>query len=186
MPDWQDNADSVLIQRAQQGQSEAFGELYQRYATVIFRFVCLRLGNNEDAEDLTEEIFMRALHNLARYDDRGIPFAAYLFQIARNALIDHYRKNRNSLSSIDDLDIRGGDPGPEESVSHRIEFQDLQRIMENLPEDYRNVLILRFLSGLSPEETAIMMDRSEGAVRVLQFRALAALKKLLQKGNVDG
>lgn len=186
MPDWQDNADSVLIQKAQQGQSDAFGELYQRYATVIFRFVCLRLGNNEDAEDLTEEIFMRAWNNLARYDDRGVPFAAYLFQIARNALIDHYRKNRSPLSSIDDLDISAVDPGPEENISRRIEFQDMQRIMENLPEDYRNVLVLRFLSGLSPEETAQMMDRSDGAVRVLQFRALAALKKLLQKGNVDG
>lgn len=186
MPDWQDNADAVLIQKAQQGQSEAFGELYQRYATVIFRFVCLRLGNNEDAEDLTEEIFMRAWNNLARYDDRGIPFAAYLFQIARNALIDHYRKNRNQLASIDELDLSARDPGPEEKVSHRSEFQDLQRIMENLPEDYRNVLVLRFLSGLTPDETAKMMDRSEGAVRVLQFRALAALKKLLQKGSVDG
>lgn len=186
MPDWQDIADAVLIQKAQQGHSDAFGELYERYSVTIFRFVCLRLGSRQDAEDLTEEIFMRAWNNLAKYDERGIPFAAYLFQVARNALIDHYRKNRTPLSSIDDINLSGMDPDPEDSVAHKLDFQDLQKFMENLPEDYRNVLILRFLNGLSPEETAQMMNRSEGAVRVLQFRALAALKRLLNRGGVDG
>lgn len=186
MPDWQDIADAVLIQKAQQGHADAFGELYERYSVTIFRFVCLRLGSRQDAEDLTEEIFMRAWNNLAKYDERGVPFAAYLFQIARNALIDHYRKNRNTLSSIDDVNLSGMDPDPEDSVAHKIEFQDLQKFMESLPEDYRNVLILRFLNGLSPEETAQMMNRSEGAVRVLQFRALTALKRLLNRGGVDG
>jgi len=78
------------------------------------------------------------------------------------------------------------DPEPEDAVSHRLEFQELQRRMEFLPEDYQTVLTLRFLSGLSPEETARMMNRSEGAVRVLQFRALTALKRLMVKGGLDG
>lgn len=186
MPEWQDIADAVLIQKAQQGQAEAFGELYTRYTPTIYRFVCMRLGSHQDAEDLTEEIFMRAWNNLKRYDERGIPFAAYLFQIARNALIDHYRKNKNPLSSIDDINLRGMDPDPEDAVSHKLDFQDLQEQMDELPEDYRNVLILRFLNGLSPDETAQMMGRSEGAIRVLQFRALGALKRLLNKGRVDG
>lgn len=187
MPEGRDIADAVLIQKAQQGLTEAFGELYERYSATIFRFVCLRIGSREDAEDLTEEIFLRAWHNLPKYDERGIPFAAYLFQVARNALIDHYRKNKNPLSSIDeDINLGGEDPDPEDTVSRKIDFQDLQRVMETLPEDYKNVLTLRFLSGLSPEETANMMNRSEGAIRVLQFRALAALKRLLNRGGVDG
>jgi RNA polymerase sigma-70 factor, ECF subfamily len=186
MPEGRDIADAVLIQKAQQGLTEAFGDLYERYASTIFRFVCLRLGSPEDAEDLTEDIFIRAYNNLPKYDERGIPFAAYLFQIARNALIDYYRKNRNSLTSIDDIEMTGMDPQPEDVVSRKLDFQDLQRMMENLPEDYRNVLTLRFLNGMSPEETALMMNRSEGAIRVLQFRALAALKRLLNRGGVDG
>ena len=186
MPDWRDVADAVLIQKSQQGYGDAFGELYERYSITIFRFVCLRIASRDDAEDLTEDIFMRAWHNLPKYDDRGIPFAAYLFQIARNALIDHYRKNKTTVSSIEDLNIRGMDPDPEDSVAHKLDFEDLQRVMENLPEDYKNVLTFRFLSGLSPEETAQMMSRSEGAIRVLQFRALAALKRLLNRGGVDG
>ena len=185
MPDWQDIADAVLIKQAQQGATEAFGDLYSRYSVTIYRFVCIRLGSPEDAEDLTDEIFMRAWHNLSRYDERGVPFAAYLFQIARNALIDHYRKNRNPLSSLDDLNIGSSDPEPEDSVSRSLEYQELRRVMANLPEDYQNVLTFRFLSGLSPEETAKIMNRSEGAIRVLQFRALAALKKLLSRGGVD-
>lgn len=186
MPEGRDIADAVLIQKVQQGLTEAFGDLYERYAATIYRFVCLRLGSHEDAEDLTEEIFIRAYNNLPKYDERGIPFAAYLFQIARNALIDYYRKNRNSLTSIDDISISGMDPEPEDVVSRKLDFQDLQRMMESLPEDYRNVLTLRFLNGMTPEETALMMNRSEGAVRVLQFRALAALKRLLNRGGVDG
>lgn len=187
MPEWRDVADAALIMKAQQGQHEAFGELYERYTTTIYRFVCLRLGSQQDAEDITEEIFLRAWHNLPKYDERGIPFAAYLFQIARNALIDHYRKNRNTISSIDDdINLSGMDPDPEDEVSRRLDFQDLQRVMTHLPEDYQNVLTFRFLSGLSPEETAQIMNRSEGAVRVLQFRALAALKRLLNRGGVDG
>ena len=146
----------------------------------------MRLASHQDAEDLTEEIFFRVWHNLPKYDERGIPFAAYLFQIARNSLIDHYRKNKNSFSSIDEITIGSMDPDPEDSVSRKLDFQELQRVMENLPEDYKNVLTFRFLSGLSPEETAQMMNRSEGAIRVLQFRALAALKRLLNRGGVDG
>lgn len=186
MPDGREIADAVLIAKAQQGVTEAFGELYERYHATIFRFVYLRLSSPQDAEDLTDDIFLRAWNNVHKYDERGIPFAAYLFQIARNALIDHYRKNRNPVTSIEDLNLPDVDPEPEDHVSSRLEFQELQRRMEFLPEDYQVVLTLRFLSGLSPEETARMMNRSEGAVRVLQFRALTALKRLMAKGGVDG
>lgn len=186
MPDGRDLVDAVLIQKAQQGSTEAFGALYERYQATIFRFVCLRISSPQDAEDLTDDIFLRAWNNVHKYDERGIPFAAYLFQIARNALIDHYRKNRVTITSIEDLNVTAMDPEPEDAVSHRLEFQELQRRMEFLPEDYQTVLTLRFLSGLSPEETARMMNRSEGAVRVLQFRALTALKRLMVKGGLDG
>ena len=186
MPDGRDIADAVLIAKAQQGATEAFGDLYNRYYPTILRFVYLRISSPQDAEDLTDDIFLRAWNNVHKYDERGIPFAAYLFQIARNALIDHYRKNRATITSIDDIELQDMDPEPEDTVSSRLEFQELKRRMEFLPEDYQIVLTLRFLSGLSPEETARMMNRSEGAVRVLQFRALSALKRLMAKGGVDG
>jgi RNA polymerase sigma-70 factor, ECF subfamily len=185
MPDGRDTADAALIARAQRGHEEAFGELYERYSIMIYRYVYLRLGSPLDAEDLTEDIFFRAWQNLPKYDERGIPFAAYLFQIARNALIDHYRKHKATVTSIEDLEIRGMDPDPEDSVSSKLDFQEMRQQMSHLPEDYQNVLVFRFLSGLSPEETARIMNRSEGAIRVLQFRALTALKRLL-KTSTDG
>ena len=141
----------------------------------------LHLENRLDAEDLTEEIFLRAWRALPKYDERGLPFSAFLFRIARNSLIDYYRQKK-VVSSLDDMDVQSHEPSPEEAVDINIENHDLRKTIAELREDYRNVLIFRFLSGLSPEETAQVMQRSVGAVRVLQHRALSALKDLLERG----
>jgi RNA polymerase sigma-70 factor (ECF subfamily) len=174
--------DEQVINQVKNGDAESFGMLYDQYAEVIFRYVYSHLENRLDAEDLTEEIFLRAWRALPKYDERGLPFSAFLFRIARNSLIDYYRQ-RKVVQSIDDIEIQSHDAGPEETVDTRIENNDLRKQIAELREDYRNVLIFRFLSGLSPEETAQVMQRSVGAVRVLQHRALSALKDLLERGS---
>lgn len=174
--------DEQLIQKVKNGDADAFGVLYEQYADMMFRYVFSHLDNRSDAEDLTEEIFMRAWRALPKYDERGLPFSAFLFRIARNSLIDYYRQHK-AMQSIDDIDLQAHEAGPEEAVEARIENADLKKTIAVLREDYRNVLIFRFLSGLSPEETAQMMQRSVGAVRVLQHRALSALKELLERGS---
>lgn len=173
--------DEHLIRKSKNGDAEAFGELYERYAEVIFRYVYSHLDSRLDAEDLTEDIFMRAWKALDKYDERGLPFSAFLFRSARNSLIDYYRQHK-PLQSIEDLELHSNEPDPEELVSDRLSNADLKKAITGLREDYRSVLIFRFLSGYSPEETAQVMQRSIGAVRVLQHRALLALKEVLERG----
>ncbi len=184
MPDWQNVDDNQLIQFARQGDVQAYGEIYNRYVVKVYRYYLAHLDNAHDAEDLTEEVFFRVWRALPGYQEKGIPFYALLFQVARNGLIDFYRRSvqTKQLVSIDDVSIadKGTDPG--EIVLKNFRHKELRQAMKGLREDYRTVLALRFLSGLSPEETAKAMGRSQGAVRVLQHRALAALRELLD-GN---
>jgi RNA polymerase sigma-70 factor (ECF subfamily) len=181
MPDRQFD-DEQVIKQVKSGDADAFGLLYDQYSEVIFRYVYSHLENRLDAEDLTEEIFLRAWRALPKYDERGLPFSAFLFRIARNSLIDYYRQ-RKVVQSIDDIEVQSHEAGPEEVVDAQIANTDLRKKIAELREDYRNVIIFRFLSGLSPEETAQVMQRSVGAVRVLQHRALSALKDLMERGS---
>jgi RNA polymerase sigma-70 factor (ECF subfamily) len=182
MPDWQDIDDVQLIVLAQDGEADAFGELYERYVQTIFRFVYVRLDDRRDAEDLTEEVFLRVWQSLPNYREQGVPFLAFLFRIARNAVIDFYRSSKSSAhqESIEDSPLQDLRSDPGEQAITNLEHQELRRILDTMREDYRMVLVLRFLSELSPEETAQVMGRSTGAVRVLQHRALSALRSILE------
>lgn len=182
MLNWQEADDFQLIQIAQEGNAEAFGEIYERYAQQVFRFLYAHLDNRLDAEDLTEEVFLRVWQSISNFREQGAPFIAFLFRIARNALIDHYRHigKAKPQVSVEDVTLHDANPGPGDLVAASIEHEEIQDVMEQLREDYRTVLVLRFLSELSPEETALAMGRSTGAVRVLQHRALAALRVLLE------
>jgi RNA polymerase sigma-70 factor (ECF subfamily) len=181
MPAWQDSDESELIEIAQGGEADAFGELYRRYAKIVFRFIYANLNDRFDAEDLTEEVFLRAWRSLSNYRQKGVPFLAYLFKIARNVLIDFYRRAGRSGGhmSIEDKQITDFNPDPGETAILNIEHQEIRNTLTELREDYRTVLVLRFLSGLSPEETGAVMGRTPGAVRILQHRALSALRSRL-------
>lgn len=174
--------DAELIEQAQQGNTEAFGALYERYAQTVFRYIYSHLNNQLDAEDMTEEVFFRVWQSLHRYREQGVPLLAYLFRVARNTIIDHYRRAKNKeIQFPPELDLTPDTlPGPSEVVGARLEHQEIRQIMEKLHPEYREVLLLRFLSDLSPDETAQAMGKSEGAIRVLQHRALAALRKTLR------
>ena len=174
--------DNEFLKKAQKGDAEAYGELYERHAPVIFRYLYSHLDNRLDAEDLTGEVFLRAWQSIEKYDERGVPFLAFLFRVARNALIDFYRRNKRNEPDVDSevgALLRDTQPGPAELYGTKTEHQELVKVLGELREDYRTVLILRFFSDLSPEETAQAMERSVGAVRVLQHRALAALRNIL-------
>lgn len=182
MPGWQDVDDIDLLKNAQDGEAEAFGELYERYAEPIFRFLYAHVDDRLDAEDLTEEVFLKVWRSVSNYRDQGIPFLAFLFKIARNTLIDHYRRSGKTEQpvSMEDITLQddGADPG-EEAIAN-LEHAEIRQLLNQLRDDYRTVLALRFLSDLSPEETALTMGRSPGAIRVLQHRAIAAVRNLLE------
>ena len=187
MPIWEDIEDAQLLKIAQDGDADAFGELYERYAKLIHRFMFAHLDHRIDAEDLTEEVFLRVWRTLPNFREQGVPFGAYLYHIARNVLIDHYRRNKRSFRdiSIEDSYVVDHNPDPSETVTNTLEHQELREVLVQLRDDYREVLVLRFLSELSPEETAQVMKRSVGAVRVLQHRALSAMRKLMVRNHSE-
>jgi len=176
--------DHELIKKAQKGDPHAFGDLYENHAPAVFRYLFAHLGSSMDAEDLTGEVFLKAWLSLPKYTERGVPFLAFLFRIARNALVDHYRQNKR-VEPVDPQDMDGyrtdGQPEPVEVVGRNLEEQKMLKTLSSLRPDYQTVLTLRFISELSPEETAAVMKRSAGAIRVLQHRALAALREEMVK-----
>lgn len=183
MPARLDN-EQELIKKAQHGDHCAFGELYECHAPVIFRYLFAHLDSRMDAEDLTGEVFLKAWQSLPKYNEHGVPFLAFLFRVARNVLVDHYRKsNRMDSKTTEELDgfQQENVLEPMETVGNRMEHQHILMVLSRLRPDYRTVLTLRFVSDLSPEETAQVMERSVGAIRVLQHRALAALREEMKK-----
>jgi RNA polymerase sigma-70 factor (ECF subfamily) len=183
MPGRLDN-DHELIKKAQHGDPYAFGELYEIHAPAVYRYLYAHLASQMDAEDLTGEVFLKAWQSLPRYIERGVPFLAFLFRIAKNALVDHYRQNnRLEVKDPDDMDGYKAESTLEAAhmASSNIEHQNMLDVLSRLRPDYQSVLTLRFISELSPKETALVMKRSVGAVRVLQHRALAALREEIIK-----
>lgn len=182
MPQWHEVEDDQLIIECQNGESEAFGELYQRYLPPVYRFISARLNDRQDAEDLAEEVFIRVWRSIASYEDQGVPFISYLFRVARNAIIDHYRSTgrKGYQESIEGQVLQDPHADPSDIAMTNLENQEIRQILDQLRDDYRMVLVLRFLSELSPEEVAQVMGRSTGAVRVLQHRALISLRDLLE------
>jgi len=170
------------VERARQGDDEAIGWLYRRYAPAVFRYLFYRLGEREVAEDLTSEVFVRAIEGLPRYQQRGLPFAAWLYRIAAARVVDHYRRmRRRPATRLQPESATSGERAEQEAES-RLSAEELQRGLAGLPPAYQQVIVLRFVEGLSHEEVAQVMGRSAGAVRVLQYRALAALRRQLEKG----
>lgn len=183
----QPDTDHQLLKTAQQGEADAFGALYERHAAAIYRYLYAHLGSRPDAEDLTSEVFLRTWQFLPRYNQRGVPFRAFLFRVAHNVLVDHYRHTRNKAELLHDEDslAMNNQDGPAESLLGKMDRLALSRSIAGLRDDYRTVLVLRFISQLSPAETAVAMKRSTGAVRVLQHRALAALRKRIIEKKAD-
>lgn len=182
-PDWRVADEQTLIKYAQDGDAEAFAEIYARYAPSIYRFLNANMDDPMEAEDLLADVFFRIWQALPGYKEQGTPFLVLLYRIARNRLIDHYRKaaNKRQHTSIDLLNLPDQRPEPVDLVIANLEYAELRQIIKGMREDYRTVLVLRFVNGLTPEETALVMNRSVGAVRVLQHRALAVLRKLLDR-----
>lgn len=173
----QRNDEHGLIERAQQRDAEAFTELYRRHVDRIFRYVLLRVGDAPLAEDLTSEVFIRALESLGAYQDRGAPFAAWLYRIAKSRVIDHWRRAGRQQVPFEAVEVEtsvempGGDV-----IAYRVLAQALQR----LTDEQQEVIILKYVEGHSLTEIAEITGRTEGAVKAMQHRALASLARLME------
>ena len=185
MPGWQDDGIVQLLEKARNGDAEAFGQLYELFAPSVYRFLCAHLDDHLDAEDLTEEIFLRAWRSLPGYREQGVPFGGFLFRVARNVLVDHYRLSGRKLPELDLHEEQPGDEqvDPAQALHKAAEQKEVRRMLGKLREDYRMVLELRFFAELSRDEVAQAMGRSPGAIRVLQHRALVALRRLVARSE---
>jgi len=173
-----------LVELARGGDTEAFGLLYDHYHTSVYRFVYYRVGSVAVAEDLTAETFFRALRGMSSFRWQGKDFGAWLTTIARNLTTDHYKAGRTRLEyATEDMSAHdAAAEGPENAVLEALTNEVLLEALHELPPEQQECLILRFLQGRSIAETAALLDRSEGAVKQLQLRAVRNLAKLLPEG----
>ncbi len=173
--------DQELVQRAKAGDKEAVSTLYETHARAIFQYISYRVENDAIAEDLTAEVFLRMVRGLATYEYTGVPFGAWLYRIAANQVADYYRKNRHMTTAPIPENYQGDAANPFDEVAKEEERTSLRMALQALSEDYQNVIILRFMKDLPHAEVAEMIGKSEGAVRVLQHRALKALGAELER-----
>jgi RNA polymerase sigma-70 factor (ECF subfamily) len=176
-----------LVDRAKEGEPEAFAQLYDRYVDRVYRFVLYRVsGDTALAEDITSEVFVRALRKIKTFTWQGRDVGAWLLTIGRNLVLDHFKSGRFRL------EMPGADLGegsaenivdPEDQALSRVSQQDLYKAIRRLGNEQQEVIYWRFLQGYSVAEAAAAMDKSEGAIKALQYRAVKALYRLVV---VDG
>ncbi len=169
-----------IIKDAVRGKSSAFGVLYDHYQPMIYRFVVIKVGRREDAEDITHQVFVSAWQKIASYRHMGHPFSSWLYQIARNQVVDHYRANHNE-TSLEKMD-------PEYFIvpaviqfdlSVKFEMEKVRTAIGKLKPEYQDIVILRFIEDLPLKEVAESLEKTEGAVKLMQHRAIKELKKML-------
>ncbi|MEU7031365.1 ECF subfamily RNA polymerase sigma factor, BldN family [Streptomyces sp. NPDC015232] len=170
-----------LVERAQAGEAEAFGRLYDQYSDTVYRYIYYRVGGKATAEDLTSETFLRALRRISTFTWQGRDFGAWLVTIARNLVADHFKSSRFRLevTTGEMLDANEVERSPEESVLESLSNAALLDAVRRLNPQQQECVTLRFLQGLSVAETARVMGKNEGAIKTLQYRAVRTLARLL-------
>ena len=178
-----------LVRQAQQGHSEAFAGLYEAYYDKIYRYVMFKTGDTLEAEDLTEEVFLRMLESIGSFKWQGYPFTSWLFRIAHNLVIDYYRKaGRQKKTSLDDaMRVVGTDNvDVDRKLDVELSIKEVKEAMGGLTRLQQEVLSLRFAGGLSVAETAEAMGKKENAVKALQHAAIKKLRTLLGPAMEQG
>lgn len=177
-----------LVAQAKAGNQAAFATLYRLHVQTVYRYLAYRLRNNSTAEDLTAEVFIRALRKIGDFEWRGVDFSAWLLRIARNILLDHVKSSGSRLEVVGiapgDMN-EGSSPGSDLEVLDQLDREALHESLNKLRPEHQEVLYMRFLQGLSSLEVAEAMGKTEGAIRVLQFRALKQLVKVMNMEKAD-
>jgi len=183
MPDIEHD-EIALIYSAIEGDVDAFGQLYTLHIDAIYRYIYFRVGDVSEAEDLTEQVFLNAWEALPGYKHLGNPITSWLYRIAHNIVVDHYRLNKTRDNSISQYQQEYEDLIEQSALQQVIDNEDmanLARAISRLNEDQQQVIILRFMEGYSHKEVAQVLDKNEGACRMIQYRALVNLQQMLQE-----
>ncbi len=169
-----------LVARAQRGSTDAAGQLYERHHASIFRYLAYRTGDTSAAEDLTADVFLKMVQALPGYRITAATFRGWLFQIARNLAIDHFRRKRNRPENPLHEAVPAREEHPEDAAERRLSGERLQQAVAQLSDEQRDVVLLRFVEGMAISEVAATLHKSEDAVKGLQRRGLMALREILE------
>jgi RNA polymerase sigma-70 factor (ECF subfamily) len=175
-----------LLRLAQQGDADAFAELYRANVQAIYRYIYHRVHDTHLAEDLTGDVFTKALEGLARYQEKGRPFIAWLYRIAHARVIDHYRRvdRRPSESDVEAEPI-AVTPNMDSGLVQQQVGEMLKTVIDDLTDEQQQVIILRFIEGYRIDKVAQMMGKSPNAIKALQHRALRSLANRLDRSGFD-
>lgn len=175
-------SDEEALTQAAQGDQQAFGVLYDRNLSRIYNYIYYRTGNQHDAEDLTAKVFFRAMRHITNYNDRGVPFSAWLYRIAHNLVANWHRDNsrRHEVQLDDGHRSHNRDAQPESALVHNEEQRALMNLIAELSEDRQQLLIMKFVDHMSNAEIGKVMGRTEGAIKSLYHRTLSALREQVE------
>ena len=171
-----------MVRKAQQGDAAAFADLYQSFYDRIFRYVRFKTGDTTDAEDLTEEVFLKMLESIGSFKWKGFPFTSWLFRIAHNLVVDHFRKKgRRKVAPLEQAKAVSGASADDvdDRLDVKLSVQQVYKAMGGLTELQKEVISLRFTAGMSLAETAQAMDKKQNAIKALQHAAIKKLRTLL-------
>jgi RNA polymerase sigma-70 factor (ECF subfamily) len=170
-----------LIRRAQQGDKQAIGELYRLHVDVIYRYIWARVRDDSLAEDLTAQVFLKALEGLPAYQPSGKPFLAWLYRIAYARIVDHWRKQERRVEVPLDEALPTKEPRPEDLLEYEADWVTAIDLLAQLTDDQQDVVILRFIGEMSLADVAETLGKTVGATKAVQYRALATLARLLEE-----
>ena len=172
-----------LVRQAKEGDQKAFSRLYEENFDRIYRYVAVRIGDRTEAEDMTQQVFLKALQSISSFKWKGIPFSAWLFRIAHNQVVDHLRKKKKQAAVLFDESLARSDSNPQLMAERSLDIEQLLSATKRLTEAQREVISLRFASELPITQVAKIMGKSEGAIKALQHSAIVALRKVLLVGT---
>lgn len=168
-----------LVKKARNRNSDAFGALYDQYQPAIYRFILFKTGHKAIAEDLTHQVFLSAWQNIEKYEQRGWPFSSWLYRMAQNQIIDHFRtKQCSSIEDCDEIPITA-DLG--QQIDQKRELEIVQAALKELPDEQQTILIMKFVEGLTSREIAAVLGKNEITVKVCQHRSLKKLKEIINE-----
>jgi len=176
-----DTDDRRLVQQAKEGNEAAFAEIYTRHHDAIYTYIYYRVNDTGLAEDLAGEVFVRMVERIDRFTYRGRPILAWLYTIARNLIVDHQRHHSKADHLPLDEGLVAGGASPSETASQKLDRDCLTRSMKHLTEEQQRVILHKLIEGRSNAEVAILLDKTEGAIKSLQHRALASLRRAVLK-----
>ena len=172
-----------VIRRAQKGDPVALTRLYEENFDRIFRYIVLKIGDRAEAEDMTQQVFLKAMKSISGYKYKGMPFSSWLYRIAHNQVVDYLRKKSKRITVPLDETIAAGGIDPQRAVERKMQVEEVALATKKLTDAQQEVISLRFAAELTIAEAAKVMGKSEGAIKALQHSAIAALRRVLATGT---